>query len=919
MQRQPFLSAALTVALTLPAGSAAGEWLSTSRPIGAVAEVAAGFEGGVAHWSKTRFDRTVEHLAGRTSAGALQVFSWGPGVAFQRDDVTAKTGISIAGTPIAWAGALDREHVAALGSTGAVTLFTWTPATGWTAVELSAGTGKVFTGNLVRWVTPEAPPTEHLAATTSTGEILVFERIGGGPFTTVDVTAASGLRSPGGLGGGWSVAGTFEDHLVAVGADGKLYELVSPPWKVKEIPLPAGHKVTSDLTAWWSDLESVAVRTERNVLLVLSRSLDPRKRQWVADDLTTRAGEEVTGRPAFYQAAEGAATWDALAVPARNGRALVYWRTGWSPLWQQLDLTELTGAPLAGAPAAWSPDVVAGTGPDKRLRLVSGFTAARALTERVTRPLESLSPQTGVRKTLTLLWHPETTAANCTAATGTLCKPGDCTEVGQGFPQFPKANAEAALQRVADYFRENSGGLLTLENDRTLGWFTSRKPFSHYRETHGSGGCMDGWSSGDVEKLVEAVRQADAADPALDFSAYDEDRDGRLSPGELTVIVMTPAASGGGLVRAVEGGGNPPLEVDGVVISRILELDVAGGQPHLGLLARELSRHLFGHVDMTWEPPAWPHAKPPSTALGALALMDGTRFQGHHDAFTKLKLGWAVPYLMWRTGSYTLPDVETGHVVRVLVRPDTDGNEFLVFENRFRGTSFDQGLPADGLAIYHVLQYYRHPAIRPPYFLSAADWGRFTDWGHRAVRLLRPPANGGHASDGGSASAYDDARSLWRRDTGFTLEPFLVLRERAWLRWSDLTNPELAIRDLSAPGREMTFSVAAVPARELCTLLGKNCDPIADPAGGAPVHCGTCEAPESCNGGGIANVCGCARVACGNRCGEVADGCGGVIQCECGEEFYCSWLKQCERIPPPCSEELCCDGTCGPPCGVCPP
>ena len=67
---------------------------------------------------------------------------------------------------------------------------------------------------------------------------------------------------------------------------------------------------------------------------------------------------------------------------------------------------------------------------------------------------------------------------------------------------------------------------------------------------------------------------------------------------------------------------------------------------------------------------------------------------------------------------------------------DGSGCEYLIFANRFRGTTFDRNLPADGLAVYHVLQDDRPPAA-PPFFLSLADWGRFTDWGHRAVRLLR--------------------------------------------------------------------------------------------------------------------------------------------------------------------------------------
>ncbi len=68
-----------------------------------------------------------------------------------------------------------------------------------------------------------------------------------------------------------------------------------------------------------------------------------------------------------------------------------------------------------------------------------------------------------------------------------------------------------------------------------------------------------------------------------------------------------------------------------------------------------------------------------------------------------------------------------------------------------------------------------------------------------------------------------------------------------------------------------------------CALQGKNCGQIGDGCG-AILTCGTCLAPESCGGGGTANVCGssCDRLSCGEQsanCGTVADGCGGTQSC----------------------------------------
>src|SRR5262249_25371864 len=40
-----------------------------------------------------------------------------------------------------------------------------------------------------------------------------------------------------------------------------------------------------------------------------------------------------------------------------------------------------------------------------------------------------------------------------------------------------------------------------------------------------------------------------------------------------------------------------------------------------------------------------------------------------------------------------------------------------------------------------------------------------------------------------------------------------------------------------------------------CAAAGKNCGSISDGCGGT-LNCGSCTAPETCGGGGVANVCG---------------------------------------------------------------
>jgi M6 family metalloprotease-like protein len=878
-----FRACALLILLFASKEARGAEWLSTPQSIGKVSDFTvngAAISSRVAYWAKARADGMSQHIAGRTPAGALQVFSWGTSVN-KAENLTARPGgAPIVGSPIAWLGSQEREHVTAISNSGAVLLFTRTPTVDWTAIDLSTGTGKKFSGNLVSWVTRTLPPTDNVAAMTEEGEVRIFRRKGDDPFSVVSAAETRLIPALGGLGGAWSIEGvSIVEHLVALGKDGKLYDLSKSSlrdWTPVEIPLQAGQTPTPDLDGWLSRRgENVAVRTQSNALLVITRTTPGAP--WAASNLTEIDGEEVTGRPAAYQSANAGGTGtpqDSLAVRSKDGHALVFWKTERFPLWQLLNLTELTGAALAGSPGAWT-DVVAVPGPDNHLRVVWDFSKARELTEGVGGAFQTLHVQNGTRKTVTILWNPETNATNCTVDPGTNCpKPCNPADLGQGVRlKFLKENAEAAVDRLKAYFRENSGGLLTVSNEKIFGWYESGKFGAHYGQEHGPGKCEDGWSgpgAGAMERRAEAIRRA-AAEPGFDFSVYDINRDTTLSADELAVIIMIPVGTGdAGFSGPVRAENNAPLIVDGVTIPEVTEISVhsvdngspfSDGLPHLGHIARQLSHRLLGHVDMGWAAPAWPFANRPATALGALALMDNVLAQGHHDAFSKLKFGWLRPQIVWREGSYALKDVETRHSVRVLLHPVRGVNEFLLFENRFRGSTFDRGLPADGLAIYHLLQ---DPGVernaRPPFYVSPADWSRVGagDWGRRAVRLIRSRANSGHVSDGGASIAYDDALSLWRRDTGYDLEPFLASRERPWLRWGSGENPWLALRNVSAPGPVMTFTLIKLPDQgpAICAARGKNCNWIDDGSGGR-VYCGTCTGGNVCGATGIPNVCGC--------------------------------------------------------------
>jgi hypothetical protein len=100
------------------------------------------------------------------------------------------------------------------------------------------------------------------------------------------------------------------------------------------------------------------------------------------------------------------------------------------------------------------------------------------------------------------------------------------------------------------------------------------------------------------------------------------------------------------------------------------------------------------------------------------------------------------------------------------------------------------------------------------------------------------------------------------------------------------------------------------------------CGEQSNGCGGLTTNCGTCEAPATCGGGGVANRCGspssdagtCVPLTCGEQniaCGPAGNGCGGLITNGCGS---CPTGKSCVNgqcygadagPPPTCMPETC--------------
>ena len=333
------------------------------------------------------------------------------------------------------------------------------------------------------------------------------------------------------------------------------------------------------------------------------------------------------------------------------------------------------------------------------------------------------------------------------------------------------------------WFAENSGGKFGVESAGVLGWYDAKKPAEHYWKTEKGqeeeikeGDC---WLRGVDERLTEAVRAADAD---FDFALCDGNGDGELTPDELAILIVIPHNEISlGVNRPLVGCAKhgDPVWADGVQVPAAVEWRT-GERLTFGTPAKELSEFFLGAVDMNnWD--SW------EFGANSYSIMDWAGANGHMDPLLKLKLGWVAPVGVAESGAFDLGDVETRGEVLVLYDPARGLGEYFLVENRWRGTSYDAGtegqgwgIPADGLAVWHVVE---DPAlldrVEPPA-------GAYRQWEGRGMQLIR--VNGGKPPDDKKTLLSIEGAKL-----SDTTAP-------AHLRWIDGTPSGFEVELASPPG-----------------------------------------------------------------------------------------------------------------------
>ena len=264
----------------------------------------------------------------------------------------------------------------------------------------------------------------------------------------------------------------------------------------------------------------------------------------------------------------------------------------------------------------------------------------------------------------------------------------------------PGYNERDGAGCVADYFREQSGGLFNLQFDvyGPVKVSSKAQPYSNPKSSTRNYG---------KDVFREATQQVIKDNPDVDFSQYDWNGDHSVNQ----VIYVSAGLAGNqgnsacyGYIWPNTSSFSDVSAPDGIKISNYsasAELWYSSSKPSCGIgtICHEFT-HCLGLPDIY----------PTSSGAGYSVvdewdLMDGGNFTNYgwcHPNYTpleKILLGWLSPKELTEPATIKnlKPSSEGGEVYRI----KHSSNEWYLLENR-QFSGWDYGLPGKGLVIYHV-------------------------------------------------------------------------------------------------------------------------------------------------------------------------------------------------------------------------
>jgi M6 family metalloprotease-like protein len=350
-----------------------------------------------------------------------------------------------------------------------------------------------------------------------------------------------------------------------------------------------------------------------------------------------------------------------------------------------------------------------------------------------------------------------------------------------------------SMNSVAAYYLENSYGQFTFTEAFTTPWLVAQDDLStgDWDESTSAFLYAGGY---DIEQRKSAyVIQQVEQQTGFRFSQWDSNIDGRIMENELTILWIYPEAAGGRERGIYPSPVRVPSLTQGVQITSLAR--VADNDPVLlPLIAHELG-HVALHLDDLYEDPGINY--PGNAGYSLMAQHDGTCnplpaggcFTAPHlDPWAKIKLGWLTPTVITADGWVTLSAVETSPSAYILYNPAVGGREYFIVENRWPGSSYDQGLRDQGLAVWHVNESY-----------DTQD-----GWGRRTIHLER--ARG--------MDPIDEWSSLWDGADPLRSYAFLPTAYPANSLWQDGSSSSLGMACLGAAGPSVDVYFDVPPLRE---------------------------------------------------------------------------------------------------------
>ena len=196
-----------------------------------------------------------------------------------------------------------------------------------------------------------------------------------------------------------------------------------------------------------------------------------------------------------------------------------------------------------------------------------------------------------------------------------------------------------------------------------------------------------------------AFDAAEAANPDVDFSIYDNDGDGFVD-----AFIVIHAGSGAELTGSVNdiwshkwvlSGGE--YDADGTKIYAYLTVPE---DARIGVCCHELGHLLFGFPDLY-------DTDDSSEGVGNWCLMGGGSWNGggdipaHPCAWCKVDQGWISVINQTTNISTTIDDVKDNYSAYRLWKDGAAGSEYFLVENRQKNR-YDAELPGEGLLIWHI-------------------------------------------------------------------------------------------------------------------------------------------------------------------------------------------------------------------------